>query len=513
MVIGNQSLDSVFENLASWFNGFLSGIGTTSNTASIHSTKVALTDLLLIHTSIKQSPILSAIETDQVKSLQLGKLLLLTCIARYNYLIGYFSENKPLTKTQREEVSFSLTILLNDYKRADYFLDCAGIKLDYICAIQLELLQRIRFLLAQYHPDWLGFEEMRFHIDRKNRQSKEQGDSYHGELICNEQAYKSCSVDSTVIEKLTARAVEIAQGKSGRKQFIVNVCGQLHAMVFDVSWNRAKEQLEIICIESTQEPVQHLALMLFIAELYSKLIRIEAIAIQAGLQQDPLSCQMYAFVLSKEVSKFSFADLAKAPTIAQPSFYSGGKQMILKPMDPVSWKSVGAALGEKIVLMNQSKAKMAEELKPFYPDPNVLALRMQRWEKWYELDDSVPRSSKEHPRSYIHYRRHALRLMYEGKDLSDLTLEKVLAHTESTSYGQALRRQASGWGALREMRFLLSQKSEVIDEKAGEEERTPLHWAYIKNKLSRVRVLEKKGADQAALDKSKKVPRSYAKKS
>jgi len=421
----------------------------------------------------------------------LGKLCVLESLLRYDNIVDKLREN-PVEAAEKKALVENIQIAFSQYKYGDFLIGDSLNDDQLLSKTKLQLLKKIRQLLSQYHPQWMGTKELLFHIERKNKQKVLDG-QYYCEAIFNTNAHQISAVDEYCINKLVSKMVAFRTEKRAKRQFIVDVAGQSHALLFDVTRGTDNRTLNIICVESTNIPLQHLAIMMMVSKLLMQGIKPNIIAIQADLQKDSHSCYAFALALSTILAKTSFADLNKHPGVVPEFIGVDGKKIELFVIEEVKWVPV-TLLGEKAVMMGQSSTQMKERLKLLAPTKEAdVEAKIIKWQQFYKIDGYV---SERYPQSYIHYRRRSWRLRYLQTPFADLSVEKVLARTKSENVGQALRRQASGMGPLRDMRYLLQMHPEIINEKGGTEQRTALYWAYTKNQPNRIRLLKEAGASE-----------------
>jgi len=377
------------------------------------------------------------------------------------------------------------------------------------------LLHKIYVLECLYIPNTLGFKELQFHINRKNQLATLKQSAYHAELIFNPNTYRQHSVDQSVIKELIEKIKCIKNKLQPRTQFIIDVLGMGHAMVVDVGFNEQSNQIEIICVEPACLGFQ----ADFLTQLSSELSRqgvknTQTIAIQAGLLKDHFSCYTFSLVLSSEIAKWSLQNLQKQLPCEQPSFLRGHSSATQAPLENVTWGDV-TVLGKKVVMMDQSYSEMRMNLHTLLPDQvGKLDVVIEDFRNSYGISGKVEALNKNeaNEQSYIHVKRTALQQKTTQDPFSDLTTHNVLAKVKAQTPGIALRRLASGFGAARDMRFLLSKHAEVIDEPSEKTGKTALHFAYHHGKVSRAYHLEKAGASVEAIDHDGKKPRDLLKK-
>ncbi|MCS5710785.1 hypothetical protein [Candidatus Berkiella aquae] len=476
---------------------------------------------LLVHIIARledDETLFSTILNDPAQQQCFGDLCLLHTIFTYESIAALYSHAplaSNLTVKERSALIKALDITRAGFKRADrYQLPLSDEALNIeLTAFKQKLLNQFYRLESCYHPNAFDFKEMQFHIERKNNLSRQRQGKFHAELIFNQQTHTQRKIDQTVLQSLLKKIQSIHNALQPRTQFIVDILGQGHAMVLDVSKNVETQCLEIICAEPACLAYQAQFLENLLLELNKAQISTAVIAIQTNLLKDYNSCYTFSLALSGEISKLTFAELAKKDPVAQPCFLRNRDQVVLPPIEGVTWRDV-TALGEKAVMMGQSFTEMKGNLLKLNSgqtkkvDTLIADLKML-----YALPPTAFASpdNQEQQYSYIHARRHSLRQRASDDLYSDLNVEAVLAKMKTTLPGQALRRFASGFGSKRQMAFLMEKYPVVLDEISETTGRTALHFAYANHKLSRAHLLEQAGASLAIEDKQQQKPRDLLK--
>ncbi|MBS0287327.1 MAG: ankyrin repeat domain-containing protein [Proteobacteria bacterium] len=424
------------------------------------------------------------VESNNAMSCFVSKLYMFNVVACYDKLVQCLQNPNPSAHELTDIKELFDKMKMHHYY-AHYFYGAADLHAEY-----MELRKALILLMNRLHERfdnlWLGFNELQFHIDRKNKQSEQEQSDYHAKLIYSPAPTSIKEIDAHCMEALVTEVVKIARGEAKRTQFIVDPNGQTHALALDVSWNPNTGQLEMICVESSILIAQYNFILELSTRLMARGIRHQILAIQGDLQKDMSSCYTFAYIFSRMLSKLTFAQLNNKSKIPQPSF-SLGQGPIACPLlrENVQWLDV-TALGERAVKMGHSYTDMRKNLLKIYPhQEKEVDQKIAQWKSCYEVESLT---------GYTTYRRQSLRLKAIGKPLDGITMEKIYAHTKTTTPGHALRRLAAGWGPLREMRYLLNAHAEVINELGTKEGKTPLDWANQNKQMHRAKILKEAGA-------------------
>lgn len=472
--------------------------------------KLSFVLLTIVKRLIEDKALLLTIHDDEQKRKCLAELSLLNAYFCHENIVDNHRLTPPQNDEERLKMNKLILVARTSFKRIDLY------PFEYVNpAIQTELaglkrilLQRIVTLECLYNPNALGFKEIQFHLNRKNATAAKRKTAYHGELVFNRDAFTQHQIDSRVLSRLLEKIASIKEGEQPRTQFIVDILGMGHAVVLDVSYNKANDQIEMINVEPACMAFQAEFLKQLIANLTARGIKSQTIAIQCSLLKDHYSCYTFSFALTSVVSQLLFEDLLKNPPVEQPQFWQGLEMRTLPKVDGVTWRDI-TVLGKKAVMMGQSFSDMRANLLKLLPvKPEQVDVQINDLKKSYDLTGAVPSLSQDetHERSYIHHRRHSLRQKTKPDPFSDLTVESLLGRLGAKTPGIALRRLASGFGSGRDLAFLLSKHPEVIDEQSETSKLTALEFAYKNHKLSRAFKLIKAGAKQGALELSDKTP-------
>ncbi|HRE30615.1 MAG TPA: hypothetical protein PLD88_01445, partial [Candidatus Berkiella sp.] len=245
----SMAFTSVFQSFGLCLSGTLSG-------EPLRAKRKLLSQVLVFIISRLEDdkPLFSAILKDPVQQQCFADLCLLHTIFAYEGIAAHYS-HAPLASSlppeERKALLEALDITRAGFKRADrYQLPLMDETLNNELNIfKQKLLNQFYKLESLYNPNAFAFKEMQFHIERKNNLSRQRQGTFHAELIFNQQTHTQHEIDKTVIEILFEKIHAIHKGQQPRTQFIVDILGQGHAMVLDVSANKNSEGLEMICAE------------------------------------------------------------------------------------------------------------------------------------------------------------------------------------------------------------------------------------------------------------------------
>ena len=431
-------------------------------------------------------------------------LLLLVASVANNTLFHY--EQLPNREYQAAQASTILETLNTVYNIAD--LRCEeGINND---PTLFNLRKRIFECLRCWEPDNMSNEELDFHIQRKNANSKTFNNPFNGFLINNLEGYHTNIIDEVCLQKITDQIALIVAGKKPRTQFIVRIYGSTgHGLVIDVSYNADRKKLEIICVDPTTVRSQWNV----INELTKRLhIDYEILAIQAKLQKNFVGCLTFCIALSSELSKTSFSQLNKNKPVDPKTivFREPEYANSYQPIKNVKWIPV-TALGKKAITMAQSTTEMEQHLTALFNKKQAQEI-VSESALLYGFDH-------DQQKTYYDHRRTSLKLKFEQQSFADLSVEKVLSKlknnpSEHVPIDLALRRLAAGLRPIRELHYLLTVlenegKLDQLNVRGGKDEKTPLHWAIEKGKLKRAQLLLSKKAKSDIPDKKGESAKDY----
>ncbi len=302
-------------------------------------------------------------------------LTLLTTIIRYNLMIEDYKKNGISSAKDKDKYYDLLMNTKAEFTNIDIVFFVKEGEDSVQRKIMQQCLHQIMRASCVFDDNWMGLNELNFHVERKNKAAKLNQTSYHAEVINNPTSYSFSEVDKYCIEQLISKMHLIRKGLQPRTQFLVYVDGIFHALVLDVSWNKNKNQFDMICVESTNTIIQHYFLENFLTGLLYNLgdlmykemvmLKYEIIGISTGLQKNSSSCATYALALSAELGKTSFAELKALNNIPQPKFQNKDGLTELENLK-ILWRPV-SALGTKVVLMGQSFTEMEANLKALLP--------------------------------------------------------------------------------------------------------------------------------------------------
>ncbi len=438
--------------------------------------------------------------------------LLHACMA-YEHVAAQCLASAPIEHEQIAQVTQQILISRTAFKLSDrHHVPYSDAALQTVInQLKHDLLRKLTIIDSLYNPNAMGFKELQFHIDRKNLLATQKQSGFHGELIFNQDTFSQHSIDMIVLAKLIAKIQAIKDQTQPRTQFIVDVLGNGHAMLVDVSYNTTNHAVEILCVEPACLGYQATFLQkLLVALTQAEVTTRNVIAIQTNLLKDYNNCYTFSLALGSAISQVPFSRFQQQPLVAQPQFLCGDKITSLPVTPEVTWRDV-TALGKKVVMMGQSFTEMKINLRKLFPtiEEKIIDGYIRDLQASYLLKENVFALPDHESKcfSYIHSRRHSLRQRASDNPYADLQAEFILAKMKATSPGQALRRLAAGFGASRELEYLLSAVPGVINEASETTGRTALHFAYVNNKLGRAFHLEKAGADQEIRDKDHHKPR------
>jgi hypothetical protein len=191
-----------------------------------------------------------------------------------------------------------------------------------------------------------------------------------------------------------------------------------------------------------------------------KSIPYSILACQSRLQKSHLGCNIFAFLLSGELSKTSFAELAQYGTVTESvTFHCLDNDHFVPPrgeeLPSVTWIPI-TSFGERVIKMGQSKTDMLKNLFLKNRSKAESQLTIKNWMTIYDID----RSKRQY---YFDYRLRSLQHKYETEDpYEGLTEEKVLGKfkvspNQVITKEEALMLQAGGYSSMREMRFLIQR--------------------------------------------------------
>lgn len=392
----------------------------------------------------------------------------------------------------------------------------------YLQSLRSRVFANIRYNSEKFQEIALTKKEIQFHIDRKNKKAQEFGGSFHGKLIDHQDSERSTQIEPECVKKVYEEILTIRSETSPRTQMIVYPLGSYgHVCAFDIGYNADRQVIEMISLESARSKFQWDFLKALTDMLQENGLNYEIAAIQTRLQKNFDGCPVFALLLAEESSKLSFASLKTCSPEIQAAefkkiFFNNvfGEDLILSqqpPLKNVTWLPV-SVLGTKAVLMGQSTQEIEENLKQIQ---GIDAKKvMEEWFKFYECH-------REAKQSYYNYHLNSMTSKFRGIPFDGLTVKKIFEKLkakpeEVMNEGLALRRQAAGYGPLREMEFFISilEKHKALDRlniQGGAQERTPLHWAIVQGKVSRACLLLSKGAQSDLPDKQGKTAKDYFK--
>ncbi|MGE3319871.1 MAG: hypothetical protein AB7I18_11315 [Candidatus Berkiella sp.] len=466
--------------------------------------------LMVVTRLINDEPLMRTITEDKQQR---------KCLAELSLMHAYFChenivDNHQLTPPQNDVELLKMNKLIltarSSFKRIDlYPFEYANPAIETaLVELKRTLLQRIVSLECLYNPNALGFKELQFHLNRKNALARKRNTAYYGEFIFNRDAFTQHQIDARVLSELLKKITDIKEGRQPRTQFIVDILGMGHAVVLDVGYNEAKDQIQMVNIEPACMAFQAEFLKQLIAKLTARGIKSQTVAIQGSLLKDHYSCYTFSFALSSVVSQISFDALLESPQMEQPAFWQGLKMITLPEIEGVTWRDV-TVLGKKAVMMGQSFSDMRANLLKLMPGKSEqVDVQINDLKKSYGLTGAVPNLSQDetHERSYIHHKRHSLRQKTKPDPFSDLTVPNLLARLGAKAPGVALRRLAAGFGSGRDLAFLLSKHPEMIEQTSESTGQTALHYAYNNKKFSRAFKLEEAGVQKQVQDHNHKKP-------
>ncbi|MBS0285910.1 MAG: hypothetical protein JSR17_00920 [Proteobacteria bacterium] len=338
--------------------------------------------------------------------------------------------------------------------------------------------------------------ELNSHVQRKNQRAAQFGAPFVGKIIFDSEALTTETLSSSALAKLVENILALQKEAPHRKQFLFYPGYHLGAVeVFDVAWDEASRQFNIINIHSSNNILQYQILKQLSEKLTQVAVQFEIIACQSKVQaftEDP-SC-LYAYALSGIVSRLSVEQLKRSSfAILQPPFvdYDNTEGAFKPTLEKVRWVRV-SALGPKALIMATPKTaadyqRLVMRLRELYPDKNIAELLRNYCRKYnLALDPKAPTVS------YVQSLHK--RMQHRRQENPSLSLEAVMAALETTDPGQALRRATLFAdtdtfefliGAMRDM--TLTDGLPAIDSQDSTEQKhfTPLHLALRADKDTR----------------------------
>lgn len=255
--------------------------------------------------------------------------------------------------------------------------------------------------------------------------------------------------------------------------------------IFDVCYDRDKNQIEIVNVHSGNSPVQYHLLKKLSALLHNSKLDFKLYACQADfgeLQQAPA---LYALRLSLLLAKKNVASLAAYKT-SMPTFQDSTLKdtlMLEESLPDVTWFSI-RALGHKAILLYSSLEK-------------IRGLLPKIFEKYQEQYGLSAAAADDPDTLYTYADDYRKRLAYDFQlhsPFKGLSLDSIKKKLHAENDGQVVRRAAAGHSTMREFTFLMAhfkaqanQTSLHLPARMGEY--TPLQWALREQKATRAALL------------------------
>ncbi len=226
-------------------------------------------------------------------------------------------------------------------------------------------LQKKSNLIKEYmRKNVIWPKEAKLHIERLNSKSIDTKGTLFGQVISAGNALLNDDANMSILEQLSQAALKIKEGTQPRTQFITCMNANLHAFMYDISWNPENSCFDILCIDSINNDFVY-DLSANLSDFLSESGNASRFVLcKTDLQKDDESCGLYAIKFAKIASGLQFEDLwQKGETPADESL----KDFSLKTV-PVT------ALGLKAVTMGQSLLQMRKQLATFgfEAQPNIL---------------------------------------------------------------------------------------------------------------------------------------------
>jgi hypothetical protein len=206
------------------------------------------------------------------------------------------------------------------------------------------------------------------------------------------------------------------------------------------------------------------------------------------------------------MSRLSYAQLSASTNVPQPMFMNGRETIACAQLSKVIWRDV-VALGQKVMMMDQSAQGMAHLLKPYYENnEGHLEKMIKGFLESYQLPPTVPvYLTSNAQQTYIHARRYHLRQRLKANPYHDLSFS-------ASQVSMLLGHKAMGVGPQREFEALLNQHPDKINERNPSDGSTPLHWAYKTDSKNRIALLKEHGAKEDIADSKGLLPMQWRNK-
>lgn len=408
-------------------------------------------------------------------------------IPYYESVKAEMKANMSQTILNRAEIAF------HEYmEKCELVCDLALVNNAWLLKYKKILMQRLFDYELVYNHSIYFPQTLNRLIQMKNVISAKFDFPYYGMLIANENSPYGYTLDPKSFKKVLKVIDKIVSNQQQRTQVVYHLAGQprYHALALDIQYDNSKNQLQIICYDSTKHALQFAFLKKLTAELVSKNIPYAIIACQGDTQKDEFKCMEMAFIAGSFLSKLQFSKLMQMNKINTPSAFTlVGRQFEPEDLPNVHWLDV-TAFGTKAVLMSQSINLITQGMKALGITSSTAVTNLI---DKYEIN----RDQREY---YPEYKDKIFQAKLAGTPFAGLSTEKILQRARTESTAQALRRAAAGLLPCRELEFLLEQmklgtlKNEIDEPDSGETEYTPLHVALDKGKVKQSCLLLNYGA-------------------
>jgi hypothetical protein len=192
-----------------------------------------------------------SLEQDESLSQAFSNLCFMHALVLYEEVAAVCIRNSHPSTAERGKIISDLLICNSSMKRADFFYKgCKDVEANsQYTQLQKQLIRNIYILRSTYEPQYMGFKELAAHVARKNVLSAKRKNNYHAQLIYNLDIHRQCKADSVVVQSLIDAMKNIKTGEQPRTQFIIDVIGNGHGLLTDVSFNQETCEFEIVCVD------------------------------------------------------------------------------------------------------------------------------------------------------------------------------------------------------------------------------------------------------------------------